>query len=47
MGKIEMLLKAKEDLIAKKIDMIIGWKKEDDSIESIPAFVENLEEFGE
>ena len=45
MGKIEMLLKAKEDLIAKKIDMIIGWKKEDDSIESIPAFVENLEEF--
>lgn len=45
MGKIEMLLKAKEDLIAKKIDMIIGWKKEDDSIESVPAFVENLEEF--
>lgn len=45
MGKIEILLEAKEDLIAKKIDVIIGWKKEDNSIESIPTFVENLEEF--
>ncbi|MGL4628455.1 MAG: 4Fe-4S dicluster domain-containing protein [Cetobacterium sp.] len=40
MGKIEMILKAKEDFISKKIDMIIGWKKEDDSIESIPAFID-------
>ena len=45
MGKIEMILQAKDDFIAKKIDMVIGWKKEDDSIESIPAFVEEIEEF--
>ena len=45
MGKIEMILQAKDDFIAKKVDMVIGWKKEDDSIESIPAFVEEIEEF--
>lgn len=44
MGKIEMLLKAKEDFLSKDIDMIIGWKKEDDSIESIPAFIEDAGE---
>ncbi|MGL6168624.1 MAG: 4Fe-4S ferredoxin, partial [Fusobacteriaceae bacterium] len=44
MGKIEMILKAKEDFISKKIDMIIGWKKDDDSIESIPAFIDEQTE---
>ncbi|MEG0068262.1 4Fe-4S dicluster domain-containing protein [Cetobacterium sp.] len=47
MGKIEMMLNAKEDFKSGKIQMILGWKKEDESVESIPAFIESVEELEE
>lgn len=42
-----MILKAKEDFQNGKVQIVLGWKKEQDSIESIPAFIESADELEE
>lgn len=39
-----MLLKAKEDFSQGKVQMLIGWTKEEDSLESVVTFVESAED---